>query len=264
MGGTYDVYTHMTSGDRRPLWFHLDGEKMKQVAGHITGDWGTDDMQWFREKWQLEVPDANSHTIRLDTDGFFPHISAVLFSHADPDAPAVASEASEAADGVEDHAADEGIGVAGVEENITDGGMTELELENWAKKGFSAMTSDDRLLILSSPSSCGENFVKDRGMCLNNGGGGWAEYTLEIAPGSYSVFVHMTSGDSRPLQLHNDGEIVGEIAGDVTGGFGHDTMEWVACGCMLEVVSENVQEHTLKLGTDGFFPHVSALAFIKQ
>merc|ERR1712232_1380719 len=87
--GKYDIYTYMASGDPRPLRLQLDGVRhRKKLANHVTGGFGTDEMTWSQEEAQLFVGDVGVHTIRLETKGFFPHVSGLLFSPVDPNAPA--------------------------------------------------------------------------------------------------------------------------------------------------------------------------------
>jgi len=71
------------------LRLQLDGVRhRKKLANHVTGGFGTDEMTWFQEEAQLFVGDVGVHTIRLETKGFFPHVSGLLFSPVDPNAPA--------------------------------------------------------------------------------------------------------------------------------------------------------------------------------
>lgn len=80
VAGLYDIYTFYTSGDPRPLWLTLDGVKEKQqITGTVIGDFSPTGMQFSKEPLQLKV-DAGRHKIRLEADGYHPHISCVLFA----------------------------------------------------------------------------------------------------------------------------------------------------------------------------------------
>ncbi len=99
--GRYRVSALYAAADSRPVDLHLDGEKIYQGFGSVTGSWSTSSATW---EAQCEVDiTAGRHTIALVCPGpYFPHICALRF---ETDAPfpaewrlarAVAEEKTEA------------------------------------------------------------------------------------------------------------------------------------------------------------------------
>mmetsp|Transcript_33470 Transcript_33470/g.92700 ORF Transcript_33470/g.92700 Transcript_33470/m.92700 type:complete len:757 (-) Transcript_33470:269-2539(-) len=148
----------------------------------------------------------------------------------------------------------------------TDGDkLTEQEKENWPAAPFAPT---DRLVAMCDAVDCSENFDRGGGrgnfrFSNHNGASGWAEYTLGIEPGTYAVYAHYTSADPRPLKLSLDGEEAGRIATRVIGTFGGDSMNWSRAPMGVTVPEGGPDPHTLRLETEGFYPHISSVAFIQ-
>ena len=96
------------------------------------------DMKWFKEKLQIKIEAVGVHAIRIDAEGFCPHISAILFSPADPDAPL--SDSAEY-DGEE---------------------FNTPEASNWEQEGFAPLQDGDCLLPLCTWDTAKDTFWKDR------------------------------------------------------------------------------------------------------
>lgn len=142
--------------------------------------------------------------------------------------------------------------------------LTAQEKENWPVVPF---TPEDRLVVMADATEKSDNFQVGchRDCCFSNanGGGGFAEYKVAIEPGTYAVYAHYTSADPRPLSISLDGEVAGEICMEAIGNFGGDSMKWSLASMPFSVGEGEENNHTLRLETDGFYPHISAVALIK-
>ena len=65
----------------RPVSLSLDGTFISNaIAGSTTGGWYSENLQWHREA-RIKLAQG-VHSLRLDSDNWFPHISRLALARA--------------------------------------------------------------------------------------------------------------------------------------------------------------------------------------
>lgn len=144
--------------------------------------------------------------------------------------------------------------------------FTEQEKANWrVAPSTPPFTPQDRLLRTGDPFVASDHFIprSREGSSRCNGAGCSAFYYLNCEPGKYAVFAHYASWGPRPLSLSIDEKAVGQIATEAIGTWSDSTMQWALAAMPVVVPVQNTTEHTVRLDSHHYFPHISAVAFIK-
>jgi cytochrome c553 len=89
-----------------------------------------------------------------------------------------------------------------------------------------------------------------------------AEYDISVpTDGPYQLDLRYASGDSRPIRVYANGDLVlSNAAGEVTGGFYPKDQKWFAEGTLLLHAGVN----HLKFERDSYFPHIDKFLFVSR
>jgi hypothetical protein len=102
------------------------------------------------------------------------------------------------------------------------------------------------------------NFGRDIGVITSPRYPAYAEYSVNVTPGKYELRLRFASGESRPLTVRLNGEVVSTTgATDSTGGWGPQNQMWQPVA-LVEMRGSNV----IRLESASPFPHVDKLGLV--
>lgn len=251
----YWIFCQMTAHDSRPLCLSVNGTVVStNICEGTTGTWGNEGLQWFHHG-PFAAPGCDAlTTVRIDSDGFWPHVKRfVLIPTSSATACGVSKRMKRTTERTPQAASGEPI----VLQKPSHAGVA----EKLASIPDRQQPSKQQLVgVMRKPKNMSSNVEVGNGMIVVEGSFGFYEFEFINEVWAHEVYLDVTysSGDSRPVILTiNGGDAVDEGSCETTtDGYSPENFIHERCG----PYAIKTEVNTVKVSTrDGYFPHIAEI-----